>query len=79
MDQNRNYQSPESESAKQRAVFHEEDLDEILEKLKSGTIGIESDAEASGETEEDDTAKQRKRNEAKREQRKTPGKKSPSA
>lgn len=45
--ENRNNQNPESDPEQQRAVFHEEDLDEILEKLKSGAIGIEPDAASS--------------------------------
>ena len=59
MDHNRNYQAPESES-EPRAVFHEEDLDEILEKLKSGAIGIEPDAASSDSGDNSETTEKKK-------------------
>ena len=57
---NRNHQTPESDPEKQRAVFREEDLDEILEKLKSGAIGIEPDAASSDSGDNSETTEKKR-------------------
>lgn len=42
---NRSNQMPDFDQAERGAVFHPEDLDEILEKLRSGDIGINQSGE----------------------------------
>lgn len=56
---NRSNQMPDFDQAERGAVFHPEDLDEILEKLRSGDIGINQSGENTADpplTEDADTA-----------------------